>query len=192
MNLRSLLMSAVLMLAAGSALAQTTNLALTGTIASVDGRKLSVKADGDGAEQVMTLAPNAGVYVSKPATLADIHATDYVASAALKGMDGKLHSTELRIWPDSLRGLGEGQFAMNDARQQTMTNATVTGSAIVGSSNNLTVTFKGATSELVVDPGVPVSKVEQVEVGVLKPGVRVRVGGTKGAEGAVVVRVFVQ
>ena len=192
MNLRSLLMSAVLMMTAGSALAQTTNLALTGTIASVDGRKLSVKADGDGAEQVMTLAPNAGVYVSKPATLADIHATDYVASAALKGMDGKLHSTELRIWPDSLRGLGEGQFAMNDARQQTMTNATVTGSAIVGSSNNLTVTFKGATSELVVDPGVPVSKVEQVEVGVLKPGVRVRVGGTKGAEGAVVVRVFVQ
>ncbi len=192
MHTRSLLLSAVLLLAAGPAFAQGAPLTVIGTVAALEGRTLSVKADADGATQRVTLAPNAGVYVSKPATLADIRATDYVASAALKGMDGKLHSTELRIWPDSLRGLGEGQFAMNDAKQQTMTNATVTGTAIVGSSNDLKVSFKGATSELVVDPGVPVSKVEQVDVSVLKPGMRVRVGGTKGADGAVALRVFVQ
>ncbi len=184
---RSMLMGAVLLLATGPAFAQGANLSLTGTISAVEGSKISVKPD-TGAEQTVTLAPDAGVYVSKPASLSDIRTTDYVASAALKGMDGKLHSTELRIWPDSLRGLGEGQFAMNDAKQQTMTNATVTGTAIVGSSNELKVSFKGATSELVVDPGVPVSKVEQVTASVLKPGVRVRVGGTDG----VVKRVFVQ
>ncbi len=189
---RSLLMGAVVLLTAGPALAQGANMAVIGTITAIGDGKISVKADADGAVQAMTLAPNVGVFVSKPATLADIRPTDYVASAALKGMDGKLHSTELRIWPDALRGLGEGQFAMNDAKQQTMTNATVTGTAIVGSSNDLTVSFKGATSELVVDPGVPVSKVEQVDVGQLKPGVRVRVGGTKEADGAVARRIFVQ
>jgi hypothetical protein len=192
MTVRTLLMGAVVMFAAGPALAQSSNFVLLGTISAVADGKISVEPATGGAAQTVTLAPDAGVFTSRPATLADIKATDYVASAAIKGTDGKLHSTELRIWPDALRGLGEGQFPMNDPKHQTMTNATVTGTAIVGSSNDLTVSFKGRQSELVVDPGVPVSKVEQVAVSTLKPGVKVRVGGTKGSDGDVAKRIFVQ
>ena len=49
--------------------------------------------------------------------------------------DGKLHSTELRIFSEKMRGGGDGQRPMNDARNQTMTNATVMGTAIVNGSN---------------------------------------------------------
>ena len=58
----------------------------------------------------------------------------------------KLYSTELRIFPDAMRGVGEGQRPMNDARGQTMTNATVTGAAVVNGINNIQVRFQGGES----------------------------------------------
>jgi hypothetical protein len=42
-----------------------------------------------------------------------------------------------------MRGVGEGQRPMNDAGKQTMTNASVTGAAVVSGSNDLTVKFAG-------------------------------------------------
>ena len=83
------------------------------------------------------LAPNVLVVQNKTATLADVNPNDFVASAAVRGVDGKLHSTELRIFPEAMRGMGEGQRPMNDARNQTMTNATVTGAVVVNGSNNI-------------------------------------------------------
>ena len=58
-----------------------------------------------------------------------------------------------------MRGLGEGQRPMNDTQNQTMTNATVSGAAIVNGSNIITVKFQGGDSELILDPGVPVTAI---------------------------------
>jgi hypothetical protein len=72
---------------------------------------------------------------------------------------------------------------MNDARNQTMTNATVIGAAIVAGSNNLTVKFPGGESELIVDPGVPVTRIEAADKALLKPGAKVRLRATRNADG---------
>src|SRR5258706_297213 len=119
------------------------------------------------------------VVQNKPATLNDIKANDFIASAAVRKEDGKLHSTELRIFPDLMRGVGEGQRPMNDARNQTMTNATVTGTVIVGGSNTIKVKFAGGESELVLDPGVPVIAIVPADKSMVKAGVKVRVQGAK-------------
>lgn len=177
---------------AAAAIAQTPNIvAVVGTVETFDSSSISVKSE-TGAVEAFKLAPNLVVVQNKPATLNDIKPNDFVASAAVRKEDGKLHSTELRIFPDIMRGVGEGQRPMNDARNQTMTNATVTGTAIVGGSNTIKVKFQGGESELVVNPGVPVIAIVPAERSQVKAGVKVRVQGAKTADGAVASRITLQ
>jgi hypothetical protein len=98
----------------------------------------------------------------------------------------------LRIFPDAMRGVGEGQRPMNDARNQTMTNATVTGTAIVNGSNDIKVKFEGGESDLVVDPGIPVTRIDKADIDLVRSGVRVRVRGVRSADGASINRITVQ
>ena len=175
------------MLAAFPALAQNANNAnavrVSGTIDSVTADSVVVKTD-DGKSETLKLAPNAMFMRNKAATVKDIKANDFVASAAIKGADGKLHSTELRIFPEAMRGVGEGQRPMNDAKSQTMTNATVTGVAMVGTSGDVKVKLPNMEFELVVDPGTPVTAIVAASKDELKSGVKVQVMGTKADDGS--------
>ena len=189
---KSFLIGSFLALLAVPAMAQGNNAVnIMGTVEKFDANSISVKSD-DGATETLKTAPNLLVVQNKPAKLSDIKPNDFVASAAVRGPDGKLHSTELRIFPDAMRGVGEGQRPMNDARNQTMTNATVTGTAIVGGSNNIKVQYKGGESELILDPGVPVTAIVPADKGMVKAGAKVRVQGVKTAEGAVANRITLQ
>jgi hypothetical protein len=192
MPLRRATLALTLALAATPALAQNGPFNVLGTVERVGTDTVTVKTD-DGAEQSFTLAPNVLVVQAKPATLADIKPGDYVASAAVRKADGKLHSTELRIFPDVMRGVGEGQRPMNDAQNQTMTNAAVTGAAVRNGSNDIEVTFaNGAKSELILDPGVPVTRLDPADPGLVAPGAKVRVQGTRTGSDATATRITVQ
>ena len=189
---KSLLVGAFIALAALPASAQNNNaVRFVGTVDKLDNNMLVVKGE-DGQAETLKVSPNLMVFQNKPAKLSDIKANDFVASAAVKGADGKLHSTELRIFPEAMRGVGEGQRPMNDARNQTMTNATVTGTVMQGGSNNIKVKLPNGESELVLDPGVPVTAIVPVDKGMVKAGTKVQVNGIKTAEGQVVQRVIIQ
>src|SRR6266446_6101797 len=82
--------------------------------------------------------------------LADIKPGDYVASTAVKGTDGKLHSVEVRIFPEAQRGVGEGQRPWELTPDSVMTNATVGTITQAPSGQVLHVTYKGGESELIV------------------------------------------
>ena len=190
---RALILGSFLALMAGQALAQANNaIAVNGVLESIDAASISVKPGDGGAAQTFKLAPKLLLLQNKAATLADIKSNDFVASAAVRGPDGKLHSTELRIFPDALRGIGEGQRPMNDPRNQTMTNATVTGAAIINGSNNIRVKFDGGESELILDPGVPVTAIVPIERDAVKPGAKVRVQGTKTGDESMINRITLQ
>jgi len=190
MKMTSILLGALMGMSVASANAQSSNaINLFGVVDKIDSTSITVKADDGGAVEAFKLAPKVLVLQNQAATLADIKADDFVASAAIRGADGKLHSTELRIYPDAMRGIGEGQRPMNDARNQTMTNATVTGAAVVGGSNNLKVKFAGGESELIVDPGIPVVRIAPVDMSLVKSGVKVRAQGARAADGATINRI---
>jgi hypothetical protein len=192
MNAKSMLLGA-LVLAATPTLAQSGNVInISGTVDKVDAISISVKNDASGEVESFKLAPDLLVLQNKAATLNDIKPNDFVASAAVRGVDGKLHSTELRIFPDAMRGVGEGQRPMNDARNQTMTNATVTGAAVVSGSNNIKVKFEGGESELILDPGIPVTRIDVANKSLVKSGLKVRVRGVRTADSASVNRITIQ
>jgi Cu/Ag efflux protein CusF len=185
--------AALLLLSALPALAQAPNAVVAvGIVERIDAASLAVKDPSSSAVAQFALSPKLVVLQYRQATLADIKPGDYVASAAVRGTDGKLHSTEVRIFPEAMRGVSEGQRPMNDPRNQVMTNATVTGAAIANGSNNVTVKLAAGDSELVVDPGVPVTRIDQVDLAEVKTGARVRVQGTKDADAVTATRITLQ
>jgi len=202
---KALILGSMLALLAGPAFAQGNNaINVFGVVDKFDTTSIVVKNDDGGAMETYKLAPNVLYIKQSPAKLSDIKSNDFVASAAVRQADGKLHSTELRIFSEKMRGGGDGQRPMNDARNQTMTNATVTGTAIVNGSNSMRVkfgpsqiggsgtTYPAGESDLILDPNVPVLKFTDADSSIVKAGAKVRVQGVRNAEGATVNRVTIQ
>lgn len=174
----------------GPALAQTgpegTPTRIRGTVEKLSGLDLTVKSR-DGQAVTIALAPNYTVAALVKKRLADIKAGDFVASTGAKGTDGKLHAVEVRIFPEAMRGAGEGQYAWDLTPDSTMTNATVTGTATVGGSELLKVNFKGQDSEFIVGPDCPVLGLATGDPSLLKPGAVVFVIGLKKPDGSITV-----
>jgi hypothetical protein len=182
---KSMLLGVLVALIAAPALAQGSNaINVFGVVDKFDATSISVKNNDGGAVDTYKLAPNVLFLQQTDAKLSDIKSNDFVASAAVLKEDGKLHSTELRIFSERMRGLGEGQRPMNDARNQTMTNATVTGTVVTNGSNVMRVKFPGGESDLILDPGVPVQRFADTDRSAVKAGTKVRVQGVRNAEGA--------
>ena len=163
-----------------------------GIVESYEATSVAIKTDA-GAVETYALAPKVLYLQNQTITLADIKPNDFIASAAVRKEDGKLHSTELRIFPEAMRGVGEGQRPMNDPRNQIMTNAEVSGAAVTNGSNHIKVKLAtGTDTELVLDPGVPVIRIAAVEGSLVKKGAKVRLQGTRTGSNAVVNRITLQ
>ncbi len=171
-------LSMVVMLAVSGAQAQTAvPINVFGTVTKAGSKEIAVTQD-DGKSATFPLAFSVQVFRLRKASLADIQANDFIASAAEPKEDGTYHSTEVRIFPEALRGVGEGQRPMNDARRQTMTNASVVGPAATLGGDRLKVRFPGGDAVLFVAPDIPVVRIEDAKGEEIRPGVRVRLQGT--------------
>ena len=102
----------------------TTPMRVAGTVDKLDGNKLTVNMK-DGQAVAAVLADNAVVFGVEKRTVADIKPGDFLASGGVKGTDGKIHAVEVRIFPETLRGTGEGQRPWDAKPDGVMTNATV-------------------------------------------------------------------
>jgi hypothetical protein len=156
---------------------------IRGTVDKLDGQALTVESR-DGQQVTVMLAPNVAVAYLVKESLADIKAGDFVASTSMKGTDGKNHSIELRIFPEAMRGLGEGQYAWDLAPQSLMTNATVSGVSGAPQGQTLKVTYKGGESELVVGPDTPILGYGAGDMSLLKPGAAVFIVAQKQPDGS--------
>jgi hypothetical protein len=153
-----------------------------GTVDKLDGQTLMVKSR-DGSELTIALAPDYKVAYLVKRTLADIKPGDYVASAGVKAPDGKIYAVEVRIFPQALRGVGEGQYPWDQGPDSVMTNATVTGTAQATTGEVLTVSYKGKTSDYIVKPDCPVFGYAAGDASLLKPGAAVFVVAQKKPDG---------
>jgi hypothetical protein len=122
-----------------------------GTIEKLGNRAITVEST-DGSMNIVTLAPNYRVNTLVRKKLSDIHAGDFVGATSVPGKDGKLHATEIHIFPPALRGVGEGQVPWDTQPNAIMTNATVTGVANALHGQVLSVNYKGSTAQIIVDP----------------------------------------
>jgi hypothetical protein len=177
-------LTALLAVPAGAQQApQGTPTRIRGTVEKLDGQALTVKPR-EGQQVTVTLAPNVTIGYLVKKSLADIKAGDFVASTSTKGTDGKNHSVELRIFPEAMRGVGEGQYAWDLVPESLMTNATVSGVTDAPQGQTLKVTYKGGESELVVGPDTPIFGYGSGEMSLLKPGAAVFIVAQKQPDGS--------
>jgi hypothetical protein len=89
---------------------------------------------------LVSLEPDVRVIYDARLKLTDLKAGDFIGSTTLKTADGKLHAQEVHVFPDAMRGAGEGQYPASDANpNRLMTNATVAEVAAVAA-NKGTIT----------------------------------------------------
>lgn len=158
-------------LAAAPALAQQPKPErLAGVIAKIDGHTVTAKSD-KGAALKLNLADNVVVVRAVKASLADIKAGEFIGSGAMPQPDGTQKAIEVHIFPEAMRGTGEG-FRPWTRPGSTMTNGTV-GETVTGVNGPvITVKYKGGEQKIVVGPGVPIVKQEIADLSALKPGLR--------------------
>jgi hypothetical protein len=124
------------------------------------------------------------VYGLENRRLTDIKPGDFVASGGVRGTDGKIHAVEVRIFPEALRGAGEGQRPWDVKPEGVMTNATVGTVATTGAGGVVHVTYKGGESEYIVGPDVPVLAYVAGDRTLLKRGAAVVILAQKAPDGS--------
>src|SRR6476469_2946278 len=100
-----------------------------GTVVSASDTALTVStATGD---VTVGLQPPLHVYSRVPAKLSSVTAHSFVGVTSIAEPDGKQRATEIHIFPEGLRGTGEGSYLMTQqgtgghGPRSTMTNGTV-------------------------------------------------------------------
>jgi hypothetical protein len=163
-----------------AALAASPPTNVRGTIAQVDGNTIDLK-ESDGAVAKIHLADDAKIVSVAKASLSDIKPGSFIGTAATPGTDGKLQAIEVHIFPESMRGTGEGNRAWDLAPKSSMTNGTVAQksnkveknkvNSVEG--NNVTVNFNGGTKIVTVTPDTKVVTLVPGDRSELKPNAKI-------------------
>jgi hypothetical protein len=146
-----------------------------GTVERLEAQTLFVKTR-EGPSVIIKLADNFGVTGVVAASLADIKPGSYVGAAALPQPDGTQRAIEVLIFPEALRGFGEGFRPWDLVPQSTMTNATVAAIVTRVDGATLTLKYKDGEKTVVVPPEAPVVTFVPAEKSELKPGAKIFIG----------------
>jgi len=117
-----------------------------GVIQAVEGQTLVLGTENEGVVR-LTLTDMTGINGLEKRTLADIIDNTFVGATAVKNRDGRWEATEVHIFPESMRGAGEGHYAW-DLPESTMTNGAATGVVAKGRGGSMTVHHAGGDVEI--------------------------------------------
>jgi hypothetical protein len=181
-TIRKTMLAAALISAALVSQAQTSR--IRGTIESAQSNTLAVKLS-DGAQSKVVLAPNANVIAVVKASMSDVKEGTFIGSAAMPQPDGTQRALEVHIFPEEMRGTGEGHRPYAPVPQGTMTNGATAGSPVKGvEGSTITIKYKEGEKKIVVPPNTPVVRYVIGSPADLKPGAHFTVlAATKKPDG---------
>jgi hypothetical protein len=169
--------SFVLVCIASPASAQET-VRIRGTIERIEGPVYVVK-NRDGAELKLTVTDNPLFVAIVPAALADIKPGMFVGSAGMMQTDGTQKAIEVHIFPEAMRGTGEGHYDWDLKPQSKMTNGNVEQSVAGVDGPMLSVKYKDGEKKLLVTPETVVVTYVTGSRDEVKPGTRIFVAAAK-------------
>jgi hypothetical protein len=172
LRLFSVPMMAGLLVAASLASAQEAPVRIRGTIEKVEGNTYVIKAR-DGAELKLKLAANATVVALVPATPADIKQGSYIGVAGMPQADGSQKALEVHIFPEAMRGVGDGHRGWDLQPSSTMTNGNVEATASASDGQTLTLKYKDGEKKVSIPSGIPIVSYLPGDLAELKPGAKI-------------------
>jgi len=151
---------------------------IRGTIERIEGPVYVVKSR-DGAELKLTVTDNPLYVAIAPATMADVKPGMFVGSAGMMQADGTQKAIEVHIFPESMRGTGEGHYDWDLKPQSKMTNGNVEQTVAGVDGPTLSVKYKDGEKKLVVGPETVVVTYVMGSKDDLKPGTKIFVSAAK-------------
>jgi hypothetical protein len=175
--------SGVLLLASSALAVAQTPERVRGTVESLNGNVLTVKSR-EGKDVAIKLGPNMKVSEVAPAELDQIKPGTFVGITA-SGPESRLRAMEVHLFPESMRGVGEGHYGWDLEPGTTMTNGNIDGEVSSANGHQLTVSYKGGTSKITVPPNVPVVMFSPGDKSMVVPGAKVFIPGRRDANGSI-------
>ncbi len=145
---------------------------IRGTVEKIDGQTLTVKARS-GETMTVKLADNFVVVGIVKASLADIGSGKFIGTTTLGERDGALIALEVHIFPENMRGTGEGHYDWDSKPSSKMTNANVANVVTMGKDRVLTVQYKGGEKKVLVPENAVIVSYTPVDRSELKTGAQV-------------------
>jgi hypothetical protein len=150
-----------------------------GTVVRVHGREFKLEGAG-GTTATYQLADSASITTSRPGTISDLASGQFVGCTAV-AQGSALYATECHIFPESMRGTGEGHYPWGGRANTTMTNGDLTqmtnGEVVTATGNAsgvvVKVSYKGGTQEIGVSPVTHITVITRGSLSLLKPGTKV-------------------
>jgi hypothetical protein len=156
---------------------------LRGTIERVSENAVTILTR-NGQHQAVQIGPDTKIGALRLLAIGDLKSGDYIGTAALKESNGHLKALEVMVFPEALRGIGEGQHAWDQGPESSMTNATVAEVAANPNGRTLQLKYKGGETAVDVPPDAPIVTPIPGDRGLLIPGKAVVAFVRKGADGA--------
>jgi hypothetical protein len=164
------------------ALAQAPQLKrIRGVVDGINGDLLTVKPFDGATPVAVKLAPDLRVSTVAPLKLEDIKPSSFVGVGA-SGPDSHLVAIQVVVFPEALRGTGEGHYPWAVRPENSMTNATVEGAATLANGRELTLTFKGTSLKMFVSPEATIYLLAVGEKSMLIPGAKVLITAIPGSD----------
>jgi hypothetical protein len=151
---------------------QTSPSRVRGTIESVDGETLMVKSRS-GEDVKLTMTNDIRVVGIVKIALSDIKVGSFIGTTTVPGPDGGNNAVEVHVFPEDMRGTGEGSRPYDLRPNSSMTNATVADSVVGNDGHTLLIKYKDGEKKVTVGPDTPVVTYVPAGKADLKPGAKV-------------------
>jgi hypothetical protein len=182
MQARSFLAIAALLLVVVPSVAQASASAvprmpvrIRATIEKFDNKLLMVKTE-QGDELSLAVTPKTTISGVTARKLTDIKPNDFIGVTAIEGTDKKLRATEVHIFPEAMRGTGEGQHPLDKSPESSMTNAAVAGMVDSADGKTFTLRYNNkatgtvSSTNIDIDAAIPVVAFTPGDPSLLQPG----------------------
>jgi hypothetical protein len=143
-----------------------------GTIEAVEGDVIAVKSRS-GEDFKLRMAGDMRLVGITKISLSDIKVGSFVGTTTVPGPDGSQNAVEVHVFPEEMRGTGEGSRPFDLRPNSTMTNATVAESVAGNDGHTLLVKYKDGEKKVMVSPDTPVVTYVHADKAELKAGAKV-------------------
>jgi hypothetical protein len=181
--LAGLLIAAVSAVAVAQAPAANPQVRIRGTVEKLDGLSMTVKARS-GETMTVKLAEKYAVMGISKASVNDVASGKFIGTTTVGERNGGLVALEIHIFPDDMRGIGEGHRDSDLRPASKMTNANVATVVAMGKERMLTVRYKGGEQKILVPEDAVVVFYRPVERSELKAGAPIFVVALRQPDGS--------
>ena len=143
-----------------------------GTIEGIDGDVIMVKSRS-GEDVKLHMTGDIKIVGIIRISLADIKLGSFIGTTTVPGPDGRQNAVEVHVFPENMRGTGEGSRPYDLRPNSTMTNATVAEQVAANDGQTLLIKYKDGEKKVTVGLDTPVVTYVPGEKSDLKVGAKV-------------------